>query len=109
MKKKMCVMNLYDAFMTPRERADLMESLKRGGVLGSGDVMPTAAKPEASPPMKPPMPKPDGDCLAAPSLAMVYSSRQAFDGLYSPAEALSRGTLFRGLDKPLMVGKGGKR
>ena len=34
-------------------------------------------------------------------LAMVYSPVQRFEGLYSPEEALQRGTLFEGLDKPL--------
>ena len=35
-------------------------------------------------------------------LAMVYSPFQTFEGLYSPEEALVRGTLFEALDKPLM-------
>ena len=39
-----------------------------------------------------------------PSLAMVYAPTQAFRDVYSPAEGLSRGTLFAGLDKPLEVG-----
>ena len=35
-------------------------------------------------------------------LAMVYSPVQAFEGLYSPQDALNRGTLFQALDKPLV-------
>jgi hypothetical protein len=34
-------------------------------------------------------------------LAMVYSPVQAFEGIYTPEDALMRGTLFEGLDKPL--------
>ncbi len=34
-------------------------------------------------------------------LAMVYSPLQPFDGLYAPEDALRRGTIFAGLDKPL--------
>ena len=37
-------------------------------------------------------------------LAMVYSPINRFRALYSPEQALSRGTLFEELDKPL--GKG---
>ena len=37
-------------------------------------------------------------------LAMVYSPINRFRALYSPEKALSRGTLFEELDKPL--GKG---
>lgn len=39
------------------------------------------------------------------ALAMVYSPLQTFNDLYEPQEALSRGTLFRELDKPLEVGR----
>lgn len=35
-------------------------------------------------------------------LAMVYSPLQAFEKLYSPEDALLRGTLFESLDKPLV-------
>ena len=35
-----------------------------------------------------------------PSLAIVYSPQQSFDGLFEPLEALCRGTLFSALDKP---------
>ena len=34
-------------------------------------------------------------------LAMVYSPVQTYEALYSPEEALERGTLFQKLDKPL--------
>ncbi len=43
-------------------------------------------------------------CAGDPSLAMVYSPHQVFDGLYSTDEALERGTLFTELDKPWKVG-----
>ncbi len=36
-----------------------------------------------------------------PALAMVYSPRQYWRDVYSPVEALDRGTLFGELDKPL--------
>ena len=42
-----------------------------------------------------------GEGTARESLAMVYSPRQYWRDAYSPAEALSRGTLFAELDKPL--------
>ena len=35
-------------------------------------------------------------------LAMEYSPVQTFEALYSPDEALRRGTLFQKLDKPLL-------
>ncbi|MBO5744254.1 MAG: spore coat associated protein CotJA [Clostridia bacterium] len=35
-----------------------------------------------------------------PSLAIVYSPFQSFDGLFEPDVALCKGTLFSGLDKP---------
>ncbi len=103
-------MNLYDAFMTPRERADLLNDLSQKGFFRDSEpFLPTAAKPQRPAERPSPMPTPDENCLAAPSLAMVYSPHQAFRGLYSPMEALSRGTLFEELDKPLMASKGGKR
>ena len=39
------------------------------------------------------------------SLAMVYSPFQSFEDIYGAAEGLSRGTIFKMLDKPL-VGNG---
>ncbi len=45
-------------------------------------------------------------CSGEPSLAMVYPPYQHFRDLYSPYEALCRGTLFRELDKPWKVGGG---
>ncbi len=38
-----------------------------------------------------------------PSLAMVYTPKQAFEGLYSPAEGLSCGTIFKALDLPILT------
>lgn len=43
----------------------------------------------------------DENCLVGRSLAMVYSPCQRFEDLYEPETALSRGTIFRMLDKPL--------
>lgn len=103
-------MNLYDAFMTPRERAELLGEMSQKGFFRDSELtVPTAARPQRPPERPSPMPTPNGECLAAPSLAMVYSPRQGFRGLYSPVEALSRGTLFEELDKPLLAGKGGRR
>ncbi|MBO4283949.1 MAG: spore coat associated protein CotJA [Clostridia bacterium] len=42
-----------------------------------------------------------GEGSARESLAMVYSPRQYWRDVYSPVEALDRGTLFAELDKPL--------
>ena len=39
-------------------------------------------------------------CIHAPSLAMVYSPMQSFQGIYEPAVALRQGTLFAELDLP---------
>ena len=44
---------------------------------------------------------PDSWGLSEYPLAMVYASCQTFRGLYDPATALSRGTLFTELDLPL--------
>ena len=41
------------------------------------------------------------------SLAMVYSPKQYWRKLYSPGDALARGTLFTELDMPLEV-RGGE-
>ncbi len=38
-------------------------------------------------------------------LAMVYTPVQHFQRLYSPEDALKRGTLFEELDKPLWEGE----
>ncbi len=43
---------------------------------------------------------------AMPSLAMVYAPKQVWRCSYTPAQALSRGTLFYELDKPF---EGGSR
>ena len=43
----------------------------------------------------------DGEGEMGASLAMVYSPRQYWRDVYTPAEALDRGTLFMELDKPL--------
>ena len=43
-------------------------------------------------------------CAGEPSLAIVYSPYQHFRDIYTPWEALCRGTLFRELDKPWKVG-----
>ena len=37
------------------------------------------------------------------SLAMVYTPKQAFEGLYSPADGLYRGTIFKALDLPILT------
>lgn len=47
------------------------------------------------------------DCLPGRSLAMVYSPCQEFRELYEPEEALSKGTLFRELDKPFYATRRG--
>ena len=87
-------MNLYDAYMTSGERAACPPEVR--------EVMAAAV------PMPPPDNRPGGGDTAYPSLAMVYAPMQAFRMTYPPAEALSRGTLFRELDKPLEAG-GGRR
>lgn len=78
---------MYDEYMTPADRAacppELQEMLS--GLNGQA-----------------------GGACRFPSLAMVYAPVQEFTGLYAPAEGLSRGTIFAGLDKPLLVGGGRK-
>ena len=86
-------MNLYDAYMTSRDRAEAPPEVQE--VLAA---MPTV----------PPRPMPPAACGAYPSLAMVYAPVQCFRMTYDPAEALARGTLFRELDKPFEAG-GGRR
>ncbi len=87
-------MNLYDAYLTSCDRASCREELAevfgapRGEEKGRGAG--TCPRTEA--------------CPLFPSLAMVYAPHQAFRHVYDHNEALSRGTLFRELDKPLGVG-----
>ena len=51
----------------------------------------------------------EGDrCLSSRSLAMVYSPYQTWKMIYSPEDALSHGTLFEELYKPLEGCKNGK-
>lgn len=44
-------------------------------------------------------------CPNGVSLAMVYAPEQPFAGLYEVEEGLTRGTIFRQLDKPFMRGR----
>ncbi len=44
-------------------------------------------------------------CPSMPSLAMVYSPVQAWDGLLDPARALAEGTLFADLVKPFTAAR----
>ena len=44
-----------------------------------------------------------GDCLDEMPLAYVYAPNQKFRMMYSPDEALSHGTLFEELYKPMEV------
>ncbi len=46
--------------------------------------------------------------LAGFPLAMVYSPYQQFDNLFTPDEALCKGTLFVELDKPFYGNRGGR-
>ena len=107
-------MNLYDAYMSPRDRATCApEDL---AVLAEV----TSEARSGLPPMRPaPTPTPptdgcgcNGGCGGGacgenyPSLAMVYAPKQCFRMLYEPERALARGTLFAELDKPL---EGGRR
>ena len=78
-------MNLYNAYLTSCDRAACREELSE--VFGSERETEMSAS-----------------CPLFPSLAMVYAPHQAFRELYDKEEALSRGTLFRELDKPLEVG-----
>ncbi len=47
--------------------------------------------------------------LEGNALAMVYSPKQYWRKLYSPADALARGTLFTELDMPLEVRGGDEK
>ena len=78
-------MNLYDAFMSPADRAACR--------CAEAEAVPTAAKPTMG-----------MGATAMPSLAMVYAKLQPFEGTYSPEEALARGTLFSALDMPFTAG-----
>lgn len=80
-------MNLYDAFMSPADRAACR--------CAEADAVPTAAAP---------LPGAAAGMTAMPSLAMVYAKLQPFEGTYSPEEALARGTLFSALDMPFTAG-----
>lgn len=86
-------MNLYDSYMTSRDRAACPPEVQ--------EVL-AAVRPE-----RPMPPEGGGAPCSYPSLAMVYAPYQEFRMLYGHEEALSRGTLFRELDKPLEAG--GKR
>ena len=83
-------MKPYDAYMSAQDRLScpLAEAMAEA-------VAPAAARAPAAG---------MGGCRF-PSLAMVYAPTQGFRDVYSPAEGLSRGTLFAGLDKPLEVGR----
>ena len=108
-------MNLYDAYTTPRDRASCPAAAEAVEVLAR--VLPIGGA--GAPPERPTRPMegcPDGSCQNPacgeddgrfPSLAMVFAPMQCFRQMYEPSEGLSRGTLFRELDKPLE--RGGRR
>ena len=93
-------MNLYDAYMTPRDRAAASDVEVLAVPAPTVGRAPTVAPP--------PTPSPACGCGGTeyPSLAMVYAPKQCFRMLYEPDRALLRGTLFAELDKPL---EGGRR
>ncbi len=114
-------MNLYDAYMTARDRASAPEVAEAMAVFSPAP--PAARRPEPPrPPMpRPPMGEPEGPgcgcespggntpcggpaCRCMPSLAMVYAKPQQFHEMYGEAEGLSRGTIFRELDMPFEGG-----
>ncbi|MBS6462870.1 MAG: spore coat associated protein CotJA [Ruminococcus sp.] len=64
-------------------------------------AVPTAAMPDEN------YEEESENCLAGRSLAMVYSPCQQFRELYEPDEALTKGTLFRELDKPFYATRRG--
>ena len=87
-------MNLYDAYMTSRDRCACPPEVQ--------EVLASPLTPAPGHGMPPP---PDRrHCAEFPSLAMVYAPCQGFRMMYSPEEGLSRGTIFRELDKPLEAG-----
>ncbi len=88
-------MNLYDMYMTSCDREACPEELRAVSAAASPSPAPAENRSAAL----------SMGCDMYPSLAMVYSPVQCFRKLYSPEEALSRGTLFEELDKPLMVGR----
>lgn len=108
-------MNLYDAYMTARDRASAPVAEE---VLAVFSPAPTAAPRAPSP--RPPMGEPegcgcdggngrgscghDGACGCMPSLAMVYAKPHGFHTLYEGNEGLARGTIFRELDMPFTGG-----
>ncbi len=86
------------------------DEMLRRMLFGGGNRRPAAAQ-HARPVMEPVPPQsgngdnggaaaPSSFCMNACSLAMVYSPKQEWQELYSMENALSRGTLFRELDKP---------
>lgn len=106
-------MNLYDAYLTSCDR----ESRATGALEALSPIrrapQPPAPQPAPSPaPVSPSRPMPDAGVHACgagfPSHAMVYSPLQCFRMMYSPEEALRRGTLFRELDKPFSKGGGAR-
>ena len=64
-------------------------------------AVPTAAMPDEN------YEEESENCLAGRSLAMVYSPCQQFRELDEPDEALTKGTLFRELDKPFYAARRG--
>ena len=78
----------------PYERRTVDDFRQRASV--REETAPTFS-PASDTPQTPPESQSEGNF---PSLAMVYSPKQAFEGLYEPEEALSRGTLFAALDLP---------
>ena len=87
-------MNLYDSYMTSRDRCACPPEVREV-------LAPAAPPPSPERPLPPLGPRP---CGAYPSLAMVYAPCQEFRMMYSPEEGLSHGTIFRELDKPLERG-----
>ena len=113
-------MNSASENFTPRERVndDLLARLLRENEPQT--AVPVQARPQAGPcprrtdnlcdPTRYSRPERASDgnsrCPArGRSLAMVYSPVQEFEELYDAEEGLCRGTIFRQLDLPLMVGK----
>ena len=101
-------------YFSPNRKASLQrandEYLRRSATAGGtprDDSVPTVSRPPEPVPPPAPSPAPDNDqsapcpaSVCAPSLAMVYCPKQAFDDLYDVETALARGTLFGSLDLP---------